>query len=222
MVDNLRTENHFKIALLDLSLELNSWQVFFIYVALFWSIIQLEEKNKMDTTQFNFHNFKEAVLRLVNSDPEFLIYEYFENFKRQVDLRREKLFLKIEQGIYEPFIELKSLTKEEFVTEIADDSDKLIQLIIKTQAECMEAGKSMERAFELERVERELKEISEMKEVPALELKVRCDKLIKDCQKQFLNEEYEFVIETNYEFISDRKSMMGIFRIKVNLYLLVY
>jgi hypothetical protein len=176
----------------------------------------------MDTTQFNFHNFKEAVLRLVNSDPEFLIYEYFEDFKRQVDLRREKLFLKIEQGIYEPFIELKSLTNEEFVTEIADDSDKLIQLITKTQAECMEAGKSMERTFELERVEKELKEIGERKEVPALELKVRCDKLIKECQKQFLNEEYEFVIETNYEFISDRKSMMGIFRIKVNLYLLVY
>ncbi len=205
MVDNLRTENHFKIALLDLSLELNSWQVFFIYVALFWSIIQLEEKNKMDTTQFNFHNLKEAVLRLVNSDPEFLIYEYFENFKRQVDLRREKLFLKIEQGIYEPFIELKSLTKEEFVTEIADDSDKLIQLITKTQAECMEARKSIERTFELERVERELKEIGELKEVSEVELKVRCDKLIKEYRKHFLNEEYEFVIL--------KKSMLGIFRV---------
>ena len=69
----------------------------------------------------------------IQKDPEIYVYDYFEEIKRQVDMRRENLKL-----------------------EIDDFSDELIQQINKIQSECREIAK------QINFVNSEIEELNEM------------------------------------------------------------
>lgn len=147
---------------------------------------EIAEKLKFDPI-LAITEAKETVRRMSNTDPDYIAYEYFEDLKRQVDLKREKL--KIELDEY---------------------SDKLIEAITKTQAESMELAKNVRKdgiALD-ETLANEIKEIVEEYETMAINeedfekfnrqllvLKFKCDKMLEEYQKSILSEKY--VLETD-------------------------
>jgi len=75
-----------------------------------------------------------AQVELLDKDPESFIYEYFEDLKRKVDLRRETLKLRID-----------------------NNSDDIIQSIEKTKASCVEMSKTVDKlTAEIEKSKKEL------------------------------------------------------------------
>jgi len=75
-----------------------------------------------------------AQVEVLDKDPEGFIYEYFEDIKRNVDLRREELKLKIDNS-----------------------SDDIIKLIEKTKASCVELSKTVDKlTAEIKKLKKEL------------------------------------------------------------------
>jgi hypothetical protein len=80
-----------------------------------------------------------AKLEVLDKDPESFIYEYFEDIKRKVDLRRETLKLSIDNS-----------------------SDDIIQSIEKTKASCVELSKTVDKlTVEVEKSKQELNKLIE-------------------------------------------------------------
>jgi hypothetical protein len=80
-----------------------------------------------------------AQIEVLDKDPEFFIYNYFEEIKRKVDLRREEFKLKIDIS-----------------------SDDIIQSIEKTKASCVELSKTVDKLTgEIENSKQELNKLVE-------------------------------------------------------------
>jgi hypothetical protein len=78
-------------------------------------------------------------LEVLDKDPESFIYEYFEDIKRKVDLRRETLKLRIDNS-----------------------SDDIIQSIEKTKASCVELSKTVDKlTADIEKSKKELNKLVE-------------------------------------------------------------
>lgn len=76
-------------------------------------------------------------IEILEKDPENYIYEYFDDFKRKVDLRREELKMKIDKY-----------------------SDEIIQSIEGTQLECKKVSKEVDHlATEIKQSKKELDEL---------------------------------------------------------------
>jgi hypothetical protein len=81
-----------------------------------------------------------AQVEVLDKDPESFIYEYFEDIKRKVDLRRETLKLRIDNS-----------------------SDDIIQSIEKTKASCVELSKTVDKlTAEIEKSKKELNKLVEL------------------------------------------------------------
>lgn len=131
----------------------------------------------------------ETLQKMDTADPEYFVYEYFEDLKRQVDLRREKL-----------------------KTEIDEHSDKLIQTIAERQADYMESARVIKQKGLDKTVSAELnKAIDKYQVMPVkeeqfeginrqvLELKFQCDKLLEQYQLTALRETYRFQFRDNVD-----------------------
>lgn len=124
-------------------------------------------------------SFIENTLQKINSiqkDPEIYVYDYFEEIKRHVDMRRENLKL-----------------------EIDDYSDELIQQINKIQSECRETAK------QIKFVNSEIEELNEMLDemnkyldqpsncIPVINLKEKIDSKLDHFKMNLTNQrEYGF------------------------------
>lgn len=155
---------------------------------------------------------KETVRRMINTDPESLVYEYFEDIKRQVDLRREELKLKIDSDSY-TMAETKmetDLSREEFKIKIDEHSEDLIDSITKTQSECMQSAKNLNETGIDGKVKNELNETIEKYEAMTisekefkknighfLRKKFLADKMLEECNQSMLNQKYKFKYDLN-------------------------
>ena len=119
---------------------------------------------------------------LIQADPDSYVYDYFEEIKRQVDLRRENL-----------------------KQEIDEYSEKLIGQINKTQAECRELAQKVNVInSQIEELKDEMNKF--LDELPcyhsAIDLKATFDSKI-DHFKMSLTEQKEFYFKCNDSSIED-------------------
>lgn len=132
--------------------------------------------------QFAINEALKTIHKIESQDPEFFVYEYFEDVKRQVDLRRELL---------------KNETDEH--------SNELIESIASKQSECMEMAKRRGPASQnfdgtvkealkelIEKVQTVTVKADEFERVnrQILELKFQCDKLLEEYHREITKERY--------------------------------
>jgi hypothetical protein len=145
---------------------------------------------------------RETILRLESLlvEPTCLVYEYFEQIKREIDAKRERLKFEI----------------DEF-------SDELVQNVTRTQSDCMRSGGkkgsgALDKAIvdELKKAVKQYESIRckgadfEMVNKRILGLKFKCDRMLAEYQEAFLRERIEVGVECSTNFCTNQMETVRI------------